>query len=844
MKRNLLPLLLLMCMQLNLSGQVPQTFNYQAIARDNSGNLLSNSSLTVRIGIIRNDSLIWQEDHAVTTNELGYFNLEIGDPGAMNGMGTVASFSGITWGGSMKMQVSVDSGFGFEELGTSEFHSVPYALYAAAGPGGTGPQGVPGPPGPQGEQGEQGPAGPQGPPGDSGSGDSNWGINGDTLTSYNHVGIGTSNPNQSTLAVQGLNYHPEAPLFEVRREDGFPVFAVYNDGVMVFVDDDAKGLKGGFAVGGYSRSSKGLNQEYLTVTPDSVRIYVPEDGAQKGLKGGFAVGGYSRSSKGLNQEYLTVSPDSVRVYVPEEQQVKGLKGGFAVGGYSRSSKGPGQDYLFINSDSTRVYVPNQGNDPDFVGLQGGFAVSGYTPGAKGATDYLMGINRGITRFNTSDNDRGFAIGSQGDGWGSNYLELTPTNSFIGFDAGINNEEVDPIDENGWGLSSMNVFVGYKAGLENRYGHHNTFLGFCAGTNTLGEFGESESAAHNAFIGTQSGFKNTQGSYNAYLGCYTGYENVDGSQNVFIGGNAGRDGVSTSFATMVGNNAGTYYNGAGSVTFLGFYAGNNSQGTNNTFLGEYAGSYSGEGGDNVAVGMQAGQNSTGFWNVAIGNQAGQGAYGSTTYSWNTLIGHNSGTNLTSGGDNTLVGWGTGSSLVTGGYNTIIGSAAGTAAVSGSDNVFIGYKSGAQETGSGYLYIDNSSTTEPLIFGDFYDNYAAIHGNFYVTGNIYAADYFYNAKGASITPLSGTLDKVMALNGVAIERNEETPAKGRESTITNSTSIGVIAQEVEAVLPELVSKGRNGEALVNYTGLVPVLLEAIKEQQQQIELLEQRISQLEQ
>lgn len=44
------------------------------------------------------------------------------------------------------------------------------------------------------------------------------------------------------------------------------------------------------------------------------------------------------------------------------------------------------------------------------------------------------------------------------------MELTPTNSFAGFNAGLNNMDIDPVDENGWGLGTMNVFVGYQSGM--------------------------------------------------------------------------------------------------------------------------------------------------------------------------------------------------------------------------------------------------------------------------------------------------------------------------------------------------------------------------------------------
>ena len=72
-----------------------------------------------------------------------------------------------------------------------------------------------------------------------------------------------------------------------------------------------KGKKGGFAVGGYSRTTKGITQEYMRVTPDSIRMYFDEETA-KGKKGGFAVGGYSRTSKGPTDHYFTLKPDSAK----------------------------------------------------------------------------------------------------------------------------------------------------------------------------------------------------------------------------------------------------------------------------------------------------------------------------------------------------------------------------------------------------------------------------------------------------------------------------------------------------------------------------------------------------
>ena len=61
------------------------------------------------------------------------------------------------------------------------------------------------------------------------------------------------------------------------------------------------------------------------------------------------------------------------------------------------------------------------------------------------------------------------------------------------------------------------------------------------------------------------------------------------------------------------------------------------------------------------------------------------------------------------------------------------------------------------------------------------------------------------------------------------------------------IGVLAQDIQEVFPELVSEDKEGMLSVNYQGLIPVLINALKEQQKEIEYLraqEKRIERLEQ
>ena len=95
--------------------------------------------------------------------------------------------------------------------------------------------------------------------------------------------------------------------------------------------------------------------------------------------------------------------------------------------------------------------------------------------------------------------------------------------------------------------------------------------------------------------------------------------------------------------------------------------------------------------------------------------------------------------------------------------------------------------------------------------------------------------------NITTLDGSLDKVMNLRGVSYDwRRDEFPERNFE----NKGQIGLIAQEVEILFPELVDTGADGFKSVEYSKMVAVLIEAIKEQQKQIQSLENQVSEFDQ
>jgi hypothetical protein len=129
---------------------------------------------------------------------------------------------------------------------------------------------------------------------------------------------------------------------------------------------------------------------------------------------------------------------------------------------------------------------------------------------------------------------------------------------------------------------------------------------------------------------------------------------------------------------------------------------------------------------------------------------------------------------------------------------------------------------QVTGGAYIS-DNTGigTTNPT-------SKLTVQGDVLVSGVITSTDYNsasdINLK-ENIQPIENPIDKVLNITGVSFDWKED----GR-------SSMGVIAQEVERVLPELVS-GSDSKT-VNYNGLIGLLIEVVKEQQQRINSLEER------
>jgi len=104
-------------------AQSPQSFKYQAVYRDNTGDIITDQSIAVQIRILQGSATgteVFTETHNTSTNAFGLFNIEIGSVNPTD-------FASIDWASGPYYVNTIINGTDF---GTSQLLSVPYALHA------------------------------------------------------------------------------------------------------------------------------------------------------------------------------------------------------------------------------------------------------------------------------------------------------------------------------------------------------------------------------------------------------------------------------------------------------------------------------------------------------------------------------------------------------------------------------------------------------------------------------------------------------------------------------------------------------------------------------------------
>ncbi len=356
MKKVLLLLIIFGVNFLQVAGQNPSGFNYQAVFRNSAGEIIQNQSVGIRISILKGSSTgdaVYIETFSTTTNSFGLVNLVVGSGSPKEG-----ALSDVEWSSDsyfIKVEVDFQGGSNYAEMGTTQLLSVPYAMHA-----------------------------------------------------------------KSASQFKGEpNGDPDAPLFEVKNSKGAVVFAVYENEVKIFIDEEDDGKTvGGFAVSG--RTTTKEVQDLLTVAPGETRVYVDESSGK--TVGGFAVSG--RTTTKEVEDILYITTDNTQIYVGEGNGK--TVGGFAVSG--RTTTKEVEDILHITPENTQIYV-GEGNGKTV----GGFAVSGRTT-TKEVEDILQITPENTQIYVGEGNGKtvgGFAVSGRTTTKGvEDILQITPDNTRI------------------------------------------------------------------------------------------------------------------------------------------------------------------------------------------------------------------------------------------------------------------------------------------------------------------------------------------------------------------------------------------------------------------------------
>jgi hypothetical protein len=458
---------------------------------------------------------------------------------------------------------------------------------------------------------------------------------------------------------------------------------------------------------------------------------------------------------------------------------------------------------------------------------------------------------------------------------------------------------------GIGRSSMfnntsgnsNTALGYCSMFNNTTGDLNVAIGMSSlySNTTISELvavGDSALYANtggenNTAVGAKALRNNTSGERNTAVGRKALYWNVTGSRNTAIGTfalakNTTSDNSAFGSLALALNTSGAYNTAVGTEALW-----INTTGEKNTAIGFASLSNNETGDENTAVGYGSLQGSSPIGNSVLGFEA----LNSASSDYNIAIGYKAGDNVSTGSYNIIIGRDIDAPVPTYNYQMSIGNLIygtnvnGTGTSYSSGNVGIGISSPSQKldvrgniqakstSGSARMYIDGIAGNSELQFRESGSYGGAIGYNT-------VSNYLYLYQGGNVVLKGGNFgigttnpgyrlqvgsagdgstaranawntfsDKNLKKDFAKIEKPLDKLNKisgyyyyWKDGT-DKSRQVGVIAQEIEKILPEIVSTDAEGIKSLDYSKLTPLLIEAMKTQQSIIENLNQRIEKLE-
>jgi hypothetical protein len=390
------------------------------------------------------------------------------------------------------------------------------------------------------------------------------------------------------------------------------------------------------------------------------------------------------------------------------------------------------------------------------------------------------------------------------------------NSFFGREAGRSNT-----------IGSDNAFFGTSAGYGNTSGTHNSFFGRAAGI-------ANEAADNNSFFGYSAGGSNVTGFNNSFFGAKAGTGNISGFRNAFFGFNAGSSNNSAESNSFFGANSGEANSAGQFNSFFGSSSGlANTTGSNNSFFGDRAGNANTTASDSAYFGFHAGTNSTGAANSFFGSKAG---INTLTGFANSFVGTEAGNLNSTGFSNTFLGRTAGASNTSGNNNTVVGALADVDSGNLSFATAIG--AGAHVSTSNTIVVGRSNSSDEV----------RVPGTMAIL-TLGSAGFVSLCRNAvnQISTCSSSLrykkDLQPFTRGLAL-LNTLKPITFRWKA-DNSPDLGFGAEDIAAVEPLLVTRNDKGEVEgVKYDRITAVLVNAVKEQQEQIKEQQRVIASLKQ
>jgi hypothetical protein len=464
-------------------------------------------------------------------------------------------------------------------------------------------------------------------------------------------------------------------------------------------------------------------------------------------------------------------------------QIGSVDGGAVTGAIPLASLPAGSGYYIQNSNSqqTSANFNISGTGTAWILDAAQYNIGGNRVlGIGGAGNTFAGLNAGTSNTGTANSFFGSSAGrSNTTGFDNSYFGnlagITNTsgfgNSFVGSAAGHSNS-----------TGSSNSFFGSFAGFSNSTASYNSFFGYAAGNSSTG--------SSNSFFGSGAGFSNTTGNRNAFFGRNAGISNTEGSHNAFFGYNAGNSNSSSQSNAFFGSESGHSNTTGGYNSFFGFQAGyDNTSGQGNAFFGKDAGRSNTMGGDNAFFGYHAGnQNTTGTFNTFFGAFAGNS---NATGNFNTIIGQHA--DVTASNLN---------------FATAIG---GGATVSASNTVVLGRSSDTVRVPGNFVVLTLGSAGSTSLCRN--------------TANQIATCSSSLRYKTEVRPYYGGLDIISRLRPITFDWKSG-----------GKSDLGFGAEEVERVEPLLVTHNDKGEIEgVKYAQITTVLVNAVREQQAQIDSL---------